>query len=185
MKKIIVLLILFLANPIMLLAFNKTKYHHVRTNKRAWSKSLCTDVDNSIVAPDIYVSEDSVLIYINDFINDLKVSITDYLHANKEVIGQNYNWLYSQTEERIYIADLPEGIYKVNLYQISSNDSLFGYFAIGEQYEHEVEILGIPTLTVVNKSKNIIHDTKGCKIPLSSIRKGDIYIIDRKKVLYH
>jgi hypothetical protein len=192
MKKILGLLLLFLTSSILLLAATKTKYHHVRTSKRAWSQVFAGGMDDFVVhEPEIYVSDDSLLISVSDSLKNFIVTLTDYLHDNKEVISQQYDRLPSNTEERIAITDLSDGIYEITFSHVIFLDpytkltfACFGYFAKGEQYEQQAEVLGISVPTAADKSKNIVHDINGRKVPLNAIHKGKIYIMGRKKILY-
>lgn len=171
-----------------MLAGDHAKYRHIRTNKRAWSQTEATGMDSlkddSIKgAPEIYISEDSVLISANNALQNITVTITDTLYTDDLILSQHYDLIQTGMVERLDITRLPDGIYKITLSKAISGFYLFGYFAKGEQYEQEAETLDIPTLTANDKLKDIIHDIKGYRVSLSNIHKGGFYILDGKKYI--
>ena len=179
MKKTVSLIVCLLAGCLLLLAanVNRAKYRHIRTNKKAWVREATSDKDSISTGLEIYVSEDSVLITSEEPLFNIDITITDYLHDDAEMFSQHYTDM--QPEERISLIDIPEGIYKIMLRELTTGGFLFGYFAKGEQYEEEAEALGIHTI-IAPKSADDIYDLSGRKV--RRVGKG-IYIIDRKKMM--
>lgn len=184
MKKISALTVLLLTGCLFLLATNvydRGKYRHVRTNKKAWVRDATTENDSVRMGQEIYVSEDSVLITSEEPLFNIGITISDHLHGDTEMYDQDYSEL--SAEERISIIDMPDGVYKITLRDLTASGFLFGYFAKGEQYEAEAEALweamSVPAINA-NGKNGVVYDLSGRQV--QSIGKG-VYIMDGKKVV--
>lgn len=194
MKKILGFIILILIGTILVAAGTQRpnkKYRHVRTNKKAWARLDATSDTLSIdeCALEVWVSCDSILICTDVTYNDVEVGITDQLHDYTLIKNYSFEQLTPALDERIDITGWDDGIYMIRIYmKYDPEVCMYGYFAKGEQYVAEVEMLNdeISAVTTVVEDctglhDNAIYDLQGHHVAPQHLIEGQIYIQNGRK----